>query len=262
VTVQVKVNLLLVGFNDEKDSPFSVNSDAFLGWFNHVEDSLRHTLLAAKGDGSVDTEKEPVFSKVVYDFKYQILQVSDIVNTVFEAAINTFMRPSSTPTLEYQVSSSPFFHFSFPQPPAYLFIYFWFLQVDIARFEPVLESFIHTIGLKDSYTLIVWKPKKFLKERIVSALLSFFFFFFFLSYFLSPPHVSLLSYGYRSGFSEMEMGVLVQNNIVSEVDEDSDHTETHDGKQPISLSFLFSFHLFSLILSSSPFPSSLFLREG
>jgi len=112
VTVQVKVNLLLVGFNDEKDSPFSVNSDAFLGWFHHVEDSLRHTLLVPKGDGSVDAEKEPVFSKVVYDFKYQILQVSDIVNTVFEAAINTFMRPSSTPTLEYQVPSS-----LLPSPP-------------------------------------------------------------------------------------------------------------------------------------------------
>ena len=108
VTVQVKVNLLLVGFDGEKDSPFSVNSDAFLSWFNHVEDNLRHTLLAAKGDGSVDSERQPVFSKVVYDFKYQILQVSDIVNTVFEAAINTFMRPSSTPSLEYQATSSSF----------------------------------------------------------------------------------------------------------------------------------------------------------
>ena len=51
------------------------------------------------------------------------------------------------------------------------------------------------------------------------------------------------------------MGVLVQNDIVSEVDEDSeDHKETHDGKQPIS------FPRVSLL--SYPFFLPLFLREG
>jgi len=181
VVVPVRVNLLLIGFEGEQDQDgrglISLLDESFLSWFQHVEDELRHTFLSSRGDGSVDPEGDPRFSKVVYDFKYRVLTVPEIVTTVFEAAISTFMRPLAPPTLQY--------------------------QVDIGRLEPVLESFIHAVGLTDSYTLILLRPKKFLREHI--------------------------TYGYRAGFSAAEMDVILAEGLVAKADETSpDHDEEEE----------------------------------
>jgi len=79
---------------------------------------------------------------IFFLFRVKVFKLSHTISTVFEAAINTFLRRDNATT-----SGSHY-------------------QIDVDRIMPLYESLLHAMGLSTTYSLVMVNPNKVIRSSL------------------------------------------------------------------------------------------------
>jgi hypothetical protein len=172
VNIPIHINLILIGFDGDGNRGIHLTQHDLEPWLEHIEHTLPHLVIPV-GEEQLTTQiiKTPRLP-VKYKYTTRVIKLSQLVTTILEDAIFWHLRPENSLVAEHQLTTEREHHSQ----------YFY---VDAFKFSSLLNSLLKFLKLNNTYTLFVLNPKS--------------------------PVDSDETYGYRTGFSELEIRFLYQN---------------------------------------------------
>ncbi|KAF6255218.1 hypothetical protein COO60DRAFT_237950 [Scenedesmus sp. NREL 46B-D3] len=171
--MSVPLNLVFIGFQGDGNAKVDVSSEDLVSWFSHVDHVLPHTRVALS-DLSCSLDGHCAGTAELESVVPSPLP--SYVHLNMSCNVVVIQKGDVLSTFERAIAA-----FSRPMDPDYVE---GDQQVDALKLEPFVDSFIGALGLSRAYTMLVLNPKW---------------------------SASLPAYGYRIGFSELELHLLNDN---------------------------------------------------
>ncbi|XP_011078169.1 uncharacterized protein LOC105161979 isoform X1 [Sesamum indicum] len=173
----VPVNFIFIGFEENGNKEFKLNTEELERWFTKIDHIFEHTRVPKIGEIltpfykiSVDREQRhhlPLISHINYNFSVHAIQMGEKVTSIFERAIDVLGRTDDiSGTRDDGVGH-------------------W--QVDVDMMDVVFTSLVEYLQLEDAYNIFILNPKRDAKR---------------------------VKYGYRRGLSESEINYLKENKAL------------------------------------------------